>query len=377
MSDVPAVKYCVRCQAQLPSAAQGRCSWCSTEYNTDQPESFKQQRDFLGWKFWFPGFVLAVVSGVLSYGTILSSGEMGFALFLCTPISFGAILGYSTRASIWWAVALGLTAIACVCFVLVVMDFSGIFCGLTLGGIFFAPALVGVTLGWLLRIFLHRSTWDQRHYLPVLFWLSFPFLSAFAESFAPPQHEVAEVRTALTFHSTPQEVWDSIVFFEEIEHEPSWKMKLAMPRPVRTEGRKSQPGDVTRCIYTKGYIVKRITRAEPGRELAFEIDEQSIHFEHDVRLRGGSFELRDLGDGRTEVVLTTRYQRWLRPAAVWQPIEETVIHELHNHVLEGMRLKAESASPPYSPPTPPVVSPPRAENSMPKQIEPLQQVATF
>src|SRR5262249_54517293 len=98
-------------------------------------------------------------------------------------------------------------------------------------------------------------------------------------------------------------------------------------------------GDVQRCVYERGHLVKIITRCEPGRELAFDVLEQHLHFEHDVRLRDGSFRLEPLANGGTRVVLTTRYVRLLSPAWLWEPAERKIVHTLHGHVLEGMRRR--------------------------------------
>jgi len=331
-----------------------RCSRCGLEYTLRDPSSYRSQPTFLRWKFWFPGLMLAIVSGVLSYGIVLSSGEMGWSLFFCVPISFGAIVGYATRAMIWIVIGLGLSAVAGVVMALVSFDITGFFCGATLGLIFVFPAMIGVTLGFILRVSMKLSQWDQRGYLPLLLLVLFPYASIAVEAtFFPVPHELATVSTELTFHATAEEAWKSIQFYEQVDHEPPLYLRLMLPKPLRAEGKKAAVGDVTRCVYRRGHIAKRISQVEPGRLLAFDVIEQDIHFEHDVRLKDGNFRLEPDGDGKTRVILTTRYERWLRPSWLWQPIEEDVVHRLHGHVLEGMRRKAEQRSPtpvePYRP----------------------------
>ncbi len=152
------------------------------------------------------------------------------------------------------------------------------------------------------------------------------------------------MRTALTFHATPQQAWDSILFYEQVEHAPPWLLTLALPRPVRAEGSKAAVGDVQRCLYENGHLVKRVTRCQVGRELAFEVLDQHLHFERDVTLRDGAFGLEPLDAGETRVVLTTRYIRHLRPAWLWEPMERKILHTLHGHVLEGMRCRSGTGS---------------------------------
>jgi hypothetical protein len=75
--------------------------------------------------------------------------------------------------------------------------------------------------------------------------------------------------------------------------------------------------------------------------LAFEVIEQELHFERDISLRDGVFEILPAPDDRATIVVTTRYQRHLSPRWLWRPVERKVVHTLHGHVLEGMRRHAE------------------------------------
>jgi hypothetical protein len=147
------------------------------------------------------------------------------------------------------------------------------------------------------------------------------------------------VCTAQTIQATPQQAWASILFYEQVDHAPPWLLTLALPRPVRAQGSKAAVGDVQRCIYENGHVVKRVTRRVDRRELAFEVLDQHLHFERDVTLRDGAFCLEPLDAGGTRVVLTTRYIRHLSPAWLWEPMERQILHTLHGHVLEGMRRR--------------------------------------
>jgi hypothetical protein len=261
------------------------------------------------------------------------------------PFAVGAVLGYSTRASIWLALMLGLTAIACIVFTLLAMDLTGIFCGLTLGAIFLGPAFVGVLVGSLVRVLTREAAWDRRRFAVLTIFVGLPLGAERVEVRGPMGRVEAEVRTAMIFPGTALEAWDSILFYEQVEHEPPFLLKLALPRPVRAEGRKAAVGDVQNCIYQKGYLQKTITRREEGRLLAFDVTEQHLHFEHDVELLDGRFDLEPIDGRRTRVVLSTRYRRLLRPAWLWQPMERKIIRTLHEHVLTGMRHRLAEGQP--------------------------------
>jgi hypothetical protein len=155
--------------------------------------------------------------------------------------------------------------------------------------------------------------------------------------------------------ATPEEAWNAIMFYEDVEHAPPWLLTLALPQPIRSEGNKQKEGEVVRCFYNCGTISKRISKVERPRVLTFDVVEAKMRSENYTTLKDGSFEIEPLGKTQSRITLTTRYERRLRPAWIWEPIERKVIHTLHGHVLEGMRRKAEGpkaeekSEPPYEP----------------------------
>ena len=344
--------YCLRCQTRL-NPAQKTCHHCQFPFNWNDPTTFLKRPRFLALRFWFPGFCLAVASGVVSYAIVMQTGEMGFALFVSVPMSFGAIMGYSTRTSTFVMVSLGLIALFSVVVAIIMTNLAGLFCGATLGLVFILPALVGIFFGVVLRSVLRNSLWDQRRFLPLVFFVLLPYACELAENSMHREHVIATVETGLTIDATPKEAWQALMFYEDVKHSPPWLLKLALPKPLRSDGRKSQVGDVVRCIYDRGRLCKQVTEITPERKLAFNVVEQHLHFEHDVKLQSGRFEFIPVGPRKTRIVLTTRYERLCWPEWFWEPIERKVIHTLHEHVIEGIRLEVErsrAGSPETKPP---------------------------
>jgi hypothetical protein len=301
---------------------------------------------FMGWQLWLPGLLLAILVGVVTYTAIFlvaaRQHTMGASLFLVVPVSVGAILGYTTRPRFWSLLLLSILAIACIVCIIVTMNLAGIFCGVTLGLVFLLPTLAGCGLGWMLRVMLKGGFDDQRRYYCLALLSVLPLLSEAIEYRFPPEATVAEVSTSSTLTSSPEQAWKAMVFYEQVRHAPPWLLTLALPRPVRSEGSKAKVGNLVRCLYQKGYLVKRISRVVEERMLVFQVIEQHLHFEHDVTLMDGSFLLEPVDSQHVRVVLTTRYRRHLRPAFIWQPIEQEVIHAMHTHVLTGMRLRLQA-----------------------------------
>lgn len=336
----PAEMFCLRCNTRLVEYGESECPKCRLQYDSQNAATYRRWPMFLLWKFWLPGMAASIVSGLISYAICLQGGDMGVALFFAVPVSFGAILGYATHVRYWLLALLGIAVTGSVVLTLVAMDVSGFFCGMMLSLIFLLPVFAGMFVGLVVRYVLKATRWDQKWYLPLLLFAAFPYAAQWLESSFPRREEIATVRTDLHVHATPQEAWDAVMFYEEVTHSPPWLLHLALPKPVSSEGNKQQVGDVVRCRYDRGYLVKRISRLEPGRAMEFEVLEQHLHFERDVTLQGGSFLVQPLPDGTARVVLTTRYKRHLRPRWLWQSTEQTVVHTLHGHVLEGMRRKA-------------------------------------
>ncbi|MCZ6835507.1 MAG: SRPBCC family protein [Planctomycetota bacterium] len=158
----------------------------------------------------------------------------------------------------------------------------------------------------------------------------------------PPTYQSRSVQTSQIINAPTHQVWDELVFYEEIDREPPWLLKLGLPRPLGTTGTVDRVGAIKKCLYDSGTITKCITEFESRRRLAFEVIEQDIHFEHDVELLGGQFELIIEPHGQTRLTLTTDYRPLVAPRWLWQPIEELAIHQLHEHVLTGISQRVES-----------------------------------
>jgi hypothetical protein len=141
------------------------------------------------------------------------------------------------------------------------------------------------------------------------------------------------------FGASPEEAWERILFYEEVPGRAPFPLRWFMPSPVRTEGEKGSVGSRVRCVYSRGYLIKRITMVNRPRRIRFEVMEQFLGIEGCVVALGGSYEIEPSGEG-SEFTLTTRYLARLRPRALWRPLERLVAGQLHKHVLKGMGAAA-------------------------------------
>jgi hypothetical protein len=152
------------------------------------------------------------------------------------------------------------------------------------------------------------------------------------------------VISTLHFNASPEAVWRGLMFYEQIDQRPPWYLRLLLPVPIRTEGRKSIVGDEALCLYVGGHLVKRVTRLEPYRLYGFAVIEQNLDV-GGIVLSHGEYALRALPDGGTEVGIVTHYTSPRRPRWLWRPIEALVCHAFHHHILRAMRHAIEKTEP--------------------------------
>ena len=150
------------------------------------------------------------------------------------------------------------------------------------------------------------------------------------------------VVTCIEVDAPPEKVWERLLFYEQIDEPPPLHLRLLLPVPIETVGRKTQVGDEARCLYRGGYLIKRVTDLEPPRRYAFEVIEQSLDVGRGLRLSGGEYVLRGLSPRRAELEVTTRYVSAKSPRWLWEPVEKAVCHSFHRHILRAMRQKAEA-----------------------------------
>jgi len=151
----------------------------------------------------------------------------------------------------------------------------------------------------------------------------------------PPSFAVDVVTTTAAFDSPPEDVWERMMFYEEVPHRPSFLLRLFLPSPVVTQGTGKEVGTVVTCIYSRGSLLKRITALERPRLVRFEVLEQNLGIERCMTTVEGAYEFRAAGRG-TLVALTTRYHGHLRPRSLWRPLERLLANRLHRHILGGM-----------------------------------------
>lgn len=152
----------------------------------------------------------------------------------------------------------------------------------------------------------------------------------------------AAIVTQMKFSATADQVWQRLMFYEQLDQRPPLHLRLLLPVPIKTIGDKSHVGDEARCLYEGGHLIKRVTEIEPNKRYAFEVTEQELELGGGMRLSGGEYVLEESSPGTTEVKLSTRYESPRQPRWLWKPIEAAVCHSFHRHILRAMRRSVEA-----------------------------------
>jgi hypothetical protein len=260
------------------------------------------------------------------------------------PFALGTLVGYGNKLRILATICLVLAVTASILFTLYSLSVAGLFCGVVLAGIFFGPILLGGLVGLALRSSLKHATWfEQRDWLVPVLILAIPVVWSVIEGRPANTLPIETVRTSRVIPVTPRAAWDSLMTYEEVTHAPPLLLRLELPQPLRVEGDLDAVGASRKCVYTDGFLVKRVVERTPESSLVFEVTEQAIETHDSVTLIDGGFAFEPHPSGTT-VTLTTRYRPHLAPRFIWRPVEALVVRTLHAHVIEGIRIEAESSN---------------------------------
>ena len=332
---------CLRCGYFLRGLTEPRCPECGRAFHPSDQATFTWKPPLLRWRLWAPGLGLAVSLALLQSGLLIYAGSFGWALTLVVPLVAGTVLGYGVRAKWFIITLLSLLLLSATFFGLMSASLAGVYCGLILAGIFLGPILVGAVGGVILRQLLKRSRFSQGPHLPTLGLIVsaiVPVLIGLAEPHWHGQVAVRTINTSLVLDAPPRRVWDALLFFGDVKAEPPWLAEVGLPHAVRVEGNLGGVGDSRRCVYSKGYLVKKVTAWQPHQRLGFKVTAQHRVETRSAELKGGAFHLTPIANGtKTRLRLTTKYRPLLQARTIWSPLERATVHVLHKHVLRGVR----------------------------------------
>lgn len=285
--------------------------------------------------------------------SVYAFGSYGGTLFLVIPFVMGFVVGYvyncfelhgplATVGAV--ALSLVLTFGGLLAFAM-----EGLVCIAMAAPLAFALAVPGGMVG---EMVARRSALRMAHMGFIV--LSMPFLmGAETSRQVTPLHEVA---SAIEIAAPPHVVWPRVVGFSDLPPpgELVFRLGIAYPKRARIEG--TGIGAIRHCEFSTGSFVEPITHWEEPSRLSFDVVSQphpmhewspyeqvnAPHLVGNMRSKRGEFRLVALPNGSTRLEGSTWYELEMFPQFYWLLWSDTLVHTIHNRVLEHIKHLAES-----------------------------------
>src|SRR5687767_15356268 len=91
----PPAKRCLTCYYVLDHLPTAQCPECGRPFDPLNPFTYTVKPPFLWYRYWLPGFALAVVLGLLMYAMLIPVTGFGWSVTLAVPVMVGGLIGYS------------------------------------------------------------------------------------------------------------------------------------------------------------------------------------------------------------------------------------------------------------------------------------------
>ena len=148
-----------------------------------------------------------------------------------------------------------------------------------------------------------------------------------------------------------------MVSFEEIRTPPPWYFRVGLAYPIRARIDGNGVGAVRRCEFTTGAFTEPITAWDEPHRLAFGVTSQPAplqewspyrnvyapHMDGFFQTTRGEFRLVSLPGGRTRLEGRTWYTLRMQPQGYWTILADTIIHSIHQRVLDHIKREAEKS----------------------------------
>ena len=291
------------------------------------------------------------VAAALAYWSIYVEETYGLLLFVWVPFLLGflpvVVYGHGWTVDKFKASMLGLLSLGIFALGLLVFAWEGLICIAMAAPFAILSTWIGSLTGWLVT-----SRFPGNSLLSILLLAGAIPLLAAAETGTPPEAE--PVTTSVVINASPEEVWEVVVAFPQLDPPTEWLFRAGIAYPIDATIDGSGVGAVRHCNFNTGSFVEPITVWDPPHVLGFDVQEQPLPMReisfwdvdaphlHDYFVsRRGEFRLTEQADGTTLLEGTTWYYHDLRPAFYWRWWSNAIVHAIHERVLNHVKAVAE------------------------------------
>ncbi|MDI7202190.1 hypothetical protein [Leptospira santarosai] len=315
----------------------------------ESPE--KVSFDDRGLGFWILGIILVLLLFFLIFAFI-ASGSCGIDLFIGIPLSVG-ILAAFTR-SIYKRVTPGeiflitayLGAVLLLGFLFVREE--SLVCLLMSIPITYLPLLIGAWIGYKIQ----NKNWSKYLVVPIVLFFN---ISAHVFDRLDVESQRNVIKTTIVVRSSSQKVWKKISSSFEFGEAKNFFFRNGVSYPISMKVVHKNGRRLLECEYTNGttsaFIGEFIENSvmnfkfpEPQvtmKETSFYGNVEPKHIRGRIWASFGEFRLIPVGNGEVKIEATTRYSNGLGPKFYWKLWSDYLIDEMHEHVLQRIKLEAE------------------------------------
>ncbi|MHA6289110.1 SRPBCC family protein [Maricaulis sp. CAU 1757] len=320
---------------------------------------------------WVAARLLILLAGLVAFGAafyalanqrvpddpVVEGMAVGYAMLICLPFSLGALIGFaldpSGKKTAFPGLLAGALAVLAVLFLVGCLMAEGLICMVMLAPLWVFSAWAGSFAVWLLH-----ERFRNRVARNCLGLLALPVLALFLDPGLPSPSQTFEVRRAIEINAAPSEIWPHLLKLDDLsEDEGVWNVAqewLRIPRPrsavISGEGvgavREARWGDdirfeeVVSTWVPAQYLAWRFRF--PDNSLAEHTDAHIGPRSQYLSIESGGYEIEPLPDGRSRLILNTRYIATSpvnHYSALWG---ELFLGDIQRNILHIIRDRAEA-----------------------------------
>lgn len=278
----------------------------------------------------------AIVGGILIAMGDAASG-LGVTMFLFLPATTGFVTVLTVHY--WKAVAISLLIAMTLCLAgLVFTGLEGIVCVVMATPILIVGAMLGAGVGTLVKRRFPTDGNLSMAIIPVLAGVSV-FGAGKIEDRLDTGWRTEIIESTIIIEADPEEVWDAIIEFDDIDGPKPLLMRMGLPIPQSCSISGFGLGSERTCRFSSGFIRERVTEWNPPHRLELDVEEVQLPGRHWLGFQRATYTLERLGAGDTKITRTTTVTSTLRPAFYWRFFERLGTETEHDYILNSLKTK--------------------------------------
>ncbi|MFN8287313.1 MAG: TIGR01777 family oxidoreductase [Chitinophagales bacterium] len=310
---------------------------------TDQ--KIKKAKSTIAW--WIVFGLVICFSPLLAF-----LGEYGSTLFLILPTSVGftwAMLKSRNKLQSFGKLISSTALIGVMlCFLFILAGAEGLICvAMAL------PIIVPLmAIGAVFAYFVQSKVW-ARIYAPMLVLLINPI--GILYDLKLQDFESSKITTEITVHASDKQVWHQLENPFGFGATNYFFLKRGVSYPTAMKLEKKDNCNFLACNYSNGNLTATVDSLEKNRLLHFRFKEAPIsmsetsiypniepeHIRSKFFIDYGEFRIIPINDTTCKVLATTAYKYKVGPTWYWRLWSDRLVNQIHEHVLEKLKVKTE------------------------------------